>query len=61
MHAAHAESSGEGCDECGDNGERNQNDDQQRETGEQGGRCRLKDRVDHSDDCVEESHRASGR
>lgn len=61
MNAAHAETSGERSDEGSDNGERNQDDDEQREAGEQGGRCRLKDRVDHGDDCVKENHLALGR
>jgi hypothetical protein len=61
VNATHAETTSERCDERGNNGECDQDDDQQREAGEQGGRCRLKDRMDHSDDCVEEDHLAVGR
>ena len=61
MDAAHSEASGERCNERGDNGEGNEDDDEQREAGEQSGRHRLKDRMDHSDDCVQEDHQALGR
>jgi hypothetical protein len=61
VNAAHAEASGERGDERSNDGECNQDDDQQGEAGEQSGRYRLKDRVDHSDKCVEEDHLALGR
>ena len=61
VNAAHAQASGEGCDQCGHDRESNRHDNQQRETCEQHRNSRLQDRVDYGDDCVEKDHLAIGR
>ena len=61
MDAAHAETTCKCGNERGDDGERNQHDDQQGEARDQRRGGGLQYRVDHGDDCVEEDHLALGR